>query len=137
MVVTRSSLKDLVYQVNGAAIEVHKNIGAGLLENVYYQCLKKELELRKINFSSELQIPLNYKGYELESKLRCDLLIENSLVVELKSVTEINPIFDAQLLTYMNLLKVPIGLLINFNVKNIFYEGQKTMVNEYYRMLED
>ena len=137
MIVTRSSLKDLVYQVNGAAIEVHKNIGAGLLENVYHQCLKKELELRKINFSSELLIPLNYKGYELESKLRCDLFIENSLVVELKSVTEINPIFEAQLLTYMNLLKAPIGLLINFNVKNIFYEGQKTMVNEYYRMLED
>jgi GxxExxY protein len=137
MIITRSSLKDLVYQVNGAAIEVHKNIGAGLLENVYHQCLKKELELRKINFSSELQIPLNYKGYELESKLRCDLLIENCLVVELKSVTEINPIFEAQLLTYMNLLKAPIGLLINFNVKNIFYEGQKTMVNEYYRMLED
>ncbi len=137
MVITRSSLKDLVYQVNGAAIEVHKNIGAGLLENVYHQCLKKELELRKINFSSELQIPLNYKGYELESKLRCDLLIENSLVVELKSVTEINSIFEAQLLTYMNLLKVPIGLLINFNVKNIYYEGQKTMVNEYYRTLED
>jgi GxxExxY protein len=137
MIITRSSLKDLVYQVNGAAIEVHKNIGAGLLENVYHQCLKKELELRKINFSSELQIPLNYKGYELESKLRCDLLIENCLVVELKSVTEINPIFEAQLLTYMNLLKAPMGLLINFNVKNIFYEGQKTMVNEYYRMLED
>jgi GxxExxY protein len=137
MIITRSSLKDLVYQVNGAAIEVHKNIGAGLLENVYHQCLKKELELRKINFSSDLQIPLNYKGYELESKLRCDLLIENCLVVELKSVTEINPIFEAQLLTYMNLLKAPIGLLINFNVKNIYYEGQKTMVNEYYRMLEE
>ncbi len=73
----------------------------------------------------------------MESKLRCDLLIENSLVVELKSVVEINPIFEAQLLTYMNLLKVPIGLLINFNVKNIFYEGQQTMVNEYYRMLDD
>jgi GxxExxY protein len=137
MIITRGTLKDLVYQVNGAAIEVHKSIGAGLLENVYHQCLKKELELRKINFSSELEIPLNYKGYELESKLRCDLLIENSLVVELKSVTEINPIFEAQLLPYMNLLKAPIGLLINFNVKNIYYEGQKTMVNEYYRMLED
>ena len=98
---------------------------------------KKELELRKINFTSELLIPLNYKGYELESKLRCDLLIENILVVELKSVTEINPIFEAQLLTYMNLLKAPIGLLINFNVKNIYYEGQKTMVNEYYRILEE
>jgi GxxExxY protein len=137
MILTRSYLTDLVYQVNGAAIEVHKRIGPGLLENVYHQCLKKELELRKINFTSELLIPLNYKGYELESKLRCDLLIENILVVELKSVTEINPIFEAQLLTYMNLLKAPIGLLINFNVKNIYYEGQKTMVNEYYRILEE
>ena len=137
MILTRSYLTDLVYQVNGAAIEVHKRIGPGLLENVYHQCLKKELELRKINFTSELLIPLNYKGYELESKLRCDLLIENILVVELKSVTEINPIFEAQLLTYMNLLKAPIGLLINFNMKNIYYEGQKTMVNEYYRILEE
>jgi GxxExxY protein len=68
---------------------------------------KKELELRKIKFYSELQIPLIYKGFELESKLRCDLLVENCLVVELKSVTEINPVFEAQLLTYMNLLKSP------------------------------
>ncbi|VXB25295.1 GxxExxY protein [Flavobacterium sp. 9R] len=129
MKITRTFLKELVYQVNGAAIEVHKILGPGLLENIYHQCIKKELELRKINYSSELQIPLTYKGFELESKLRCDLFIENSLVVELKSVAEINPIFDAQLLTYMNLLKAPMGLLINFGVKNIYYEGQKTMVN--------
>jgi GxxExxY protein len=137
MKITRSFLKDLVYQVNGAAIEVHKSLGPGLLENIYHQCLKKELELRKINYSSELHIPLTYKGFELESKLRCDLFIENSLVVELKSVVEISPIFDAQLLTYMNLLKAPMGLIINFGVKNIYYEGQKTMVNEYYRGLDD
>ena len=134
---TKSFLKDLVYQVNGAAIEVHKSIGPGLLEDVYHQCLKKELELRQINFSSELIIPLKYKGFELESKLRCDLFVENALVVELKSVNEVNPIFDAQLLTYMNLLNVPIGLLINFNVKNIFFEGQKTLVNKLYSQLKD
>lgn len=137
MTITRSCLKDLVYQVNGAAIEVHKSIGPGLLESVYHQCLKKELELRNINYSSELLVPLKYKGHELESKLRCDLFIENALVVELKSVNEINPIFEAQLLTYMNLLNAPIGLLINFNVKNIFYEGQKTLVNQLYSRLED
>lgn len=131
MKITRTFLKELVYQVNGAAIEVHKSLGPGLLENIYHQCIKKELELRKINYSSELQIPLTYKGFELESKLRCDLFIENSFVVELKSVAEINPIFDAQLLSYMSLLKAPMGLLINFGVKNIYYEGQKTMVNEY------
>lgn len=131
MKITRTFLKELVYQINGAAIEVHKSLGPGLLENIYHQCIKKELELRKINYSSELQIPLTYKGFELESKLRCDLFIENSFVVELKSVAEINPIFDAQLLSYMSLLKAPMGLLINFGVKNIYYEGQKTMVNEY------
>ena len=134
---TKRFLKDLVYQVNGAAIEVHKSIGPGLLEGVYHQCLKKELELRQINFSSELIIPLKYKGFELESKLRCDLFVENALVVELKSVNDVNPIFDAQLLTYMNLLNAPIGLLINFNVKNIFFEGQKTLVNKLYSQLED
>ena len=137
MIITKSYLKDLVYQVNGAAIEVHKSFGPGLLESVYHQCLKKELELRKINYSSEFLIPLNYKGHDLESKLRCDLFVENTLVVELKSVHEINPIYEAQLLTYMNLLRAPIGLLINFNVKNIFYEGQKTLVNDFYSRLEE
>ena len=109
MIATKSSLKELVYQVNGAAIEVHKQLGPGLLENVYHQCIKKELELKGINYSSELEIPLNYKGFKLESKLRCDLFIEETLVVELKSVIEMNTIFEAQLLTYMNLLKAPWG----------------------------
>ena len=85
----------------------------------------------------DILIPLNYKGQDLESKLRCDLFVENTLVVELKSVHEINPIYEAQLLTYMNLLRAPIGLFINFNVKNIFYEGQKTLVNDFYSRLEE
>lgn len=116
---------------------MYKSIGPELLECVYHQCLKKELELRKIMYSSELLVPLKYKGHELESKLRCDLFIENTLVVELKSVNEINPIFEAQLLTYMNLLNAPIGLLINFNVKNICFEGQKTLVTEFYRKRDE
>ena len=135
--VTKTQLKDLVYQVNGAAIEVHKRLGPGLLETVYHQCLIKELEIRSINFISECNIPINYKGFELESKLRCDILVENSLVVELKAVAQMNPIYEAQLLTYMNLLEKPIGLLINFNVKNIYYEGQQTYVNEIYNTLWD
>ena len=135
--VTKTQLKDLIYQVNGAAIEVHKRLGPGLLETVYHQCLIKELELRNINSISEYNIPINYKGFELESKLRCDILVEDILVVELKAVAEINPIYEAQLLTYMNLLQKPIGLLINFNVKNIYYEGQQTYVNEIYKTLWD
>ncbi len=135
--ISKKTIKDLIYQVNGAAIEVHKILGPGLLESVYHQCMMKELTLRKINFTSEQVVPIFYKGFDLETKLRCDLFVENILVVELKSVSDVPSIFEAQILTYMNLLKAPSGLLINFNVKNIFYEGQQTFVNEIYRTLEE
>lgn len=136
-VISKKGLKDLVFQVNGAAIEVHKTLGPGLLESVYQQCMQKELSLRKINFTSEQFVPIIYKGFDLETKLRCDLFVEKVLVVELKSVADVPSIFEAQILTYMNLLKSPIGLLINFNVKNIYYEGQQTFVNEFYRSLPE
>lgn len=137
MPLSKTYLKDLVYQVNGAAIEVHKYIGPGLLESVYHNCLVKELSIRGFNYQTELCIPINYKGLEVEANLRCDLLVENALVVELKSVESIKPIFEAQILTYMKLLELPMGLMINFNVMNIYKEGQKTYVNELYRNLED
>lgn len=134
---TKKYLTDLVYQVNGAAIEVHKNIGPGLLESVYHKCMMKELSLREINFQSELIIPIEYKGLELESDLRCDLFIEECLVLELKAVDKIIPIHIAKLMSYMKLLNTPIELMINFNVTNIYHEGQKTYINELYRWLED
>ena len=130
-------LKDLVYQVNGAALEGHKHIGPGLLESVYHKCMVKELAIRGINVQSEVTIPIEYKGLEFESEIRCDLFVEKSLVVELKAIDKILPIHEAQLLTYMKLLEVPMGLLINFNVTNIFKEGQKSYVNERYRYLEE
>ena len=132
---TQKYLDELTYQIIGSAIEVHKIVGRGLLESVYHQCLKEELNLRKINFISEMSIPLIYKNKELEANFRCDLLVENTIVVELKSVTEMHPFFEAQLLNYMKLLKAPKGILINFNCFNIFKDGQKTMVNEYYKNL--
>lgn len=134
---TQKLLNELTYEVIGSAIEVHKTIGKGLLENVYHQCLKEELFLRKINFTSETKIPLIYKSKNLEVDLRCDLYIENCLVVELKSVATINPIVEAQILTYMKLLKAPKGIIINFNCFNIFQEGQKTFVNEYFKDLPE
>jgi GxxExxY protein len=134
---TKTYLKDLIYQVNGSAIEVHKHIGPGLLESVYHKCLTKELSIRGINFETELVIPIHYKGISIEADLRCDLFIEKKLIVELKAVEKILPIHEAQLLTYMKLLEIPIGLIINFNVTNIYKEGQKTYVNELYRQLED
>ncbi|TKB99327.1 GxxExxY protein [Pedobacter cryotolerans] len=132
---TKSYLTDLIYKVNGTAIEVHKTLGPGLLESVYHKCMVHELILRKINFNTELLIPVNYKGLNLVVDLRCDLLVENALIVEFKSVDTVLPIHIAQLMTYMKLLKLPIGLMINFNCSHIFKEGQKTYVNELYEEL--
>lgn len=135
MNISKSSLKNLVYQVNGVAIEVHREIGPGLLESVYHACIIKELTIRNIYFESELNVPVAYKGLSIDTDLRCDLLIEEVLVVELKAIQSVLPIHEAQLLTYMRLLNAPIGLLINFNVTHIFKEGQKTYVNELFREL--
>ena len=90
---------------------------------------------RKINFQTEMKIPVNYKGKKLDIDFRCDLFVENCIVVELKAANETNAIFEAQLLTYMKLLKCPKGILINFNCFNIYKEGQKTFVNEYFSKL--
>ena len=133
---TQKYLDELTFNVIGAAIEVHKNMGSGLLESVYQQCMIEELTNRNINFVSEFNVPVVYKGKELDIEFRCDLFVENCLVVELKSVSEIKPIHDAQVFNYMNLLKVPKGIIINFNCFNIFREGQKTFVNEYFKKLE-
>ncbi|MFM2230744.1 MAG: hypothetical protein RL607_2002 [Bacteroidota bacterium] len=133
---TTKYLDDLTYQIIGSAIEVHKIMGRGLLESVYHKCLLEELNHRKINFQSELQIPVNYKGKILDIDFRCDLWVENAIVVEIKAVTDMTSAFEAQLLTYMKLLHCPKGILINFNCENIFYEGQKTFVNEYYKQLK-
>lgn len=132
---TQKYLDELTYEVVGSAIEVHKIMGRGLLESVYHQCLKEELIQRKINFLTELKVPLVYKTKELQADFRCDLYIENCLVVELKSILQLNPIVEAQLQTYMKLLKAPKGIIINFNCSNIFREGQKTFVNEYFKNL--
>jgi len=133
--ITQRYLDELTYIVVGAAIEVHKTMGRGLLESVYHQCLKEELWHRKINFLTEMKVPVLYKSKELEIDFRCDLFVEKCLVVELKSVQEMTNVFEAQLLTYMKLLKSPKGILINFNCNNIFKEGQKTYVNEYFNLL--
>ena len=102
-----------------AAIEVHKNLGPGLLESTYEQCLAHELQLKGIHFKSQLPLPVEYKGIQLDTGYRIDLLIEDSLIIELKSVEKILPIHEAQILTYIKLAKVKIGLLINFNVLKV------------------
>ncbi|MBT2562235.1 GxxExxY protein [Pedobacter sp. ISL-68] len=132
---SKDYLKTLIYKINGAAIEVHKALGPGLLESVYHKCLKHEMALRGINYKSEMLVPVYYKEILVETELWCDLFVENSIVVELKAVEKVLPIHEAQILTYMKLLEVPMGLIINFNCLNIYESGQKTYVNDLYRFL--
>jgi GxxExxY protein len=126
-------LDNLEYKVTAACIEVHKSLGPGLLESVYHKCLIQELRLEDINFVSEQIITISYKGLELDTELRADLIIEDCLILELKSVEAILPIHEAQLLTYMKLFQAPCGMLINFNCTNIVKYGKKPFVSEFYR----
>jgi GxxExxY protein len=134
---TKKFIDQVSYEIIGAAIEVHKQLGPGLLESVYHTCMKEEFKYREIPFKSEMTIPISYRNKNIEALLRCDLFVDQLVVVELKSVEKILPIHEAQLITYMKLLKVSKGIIINFNVTNIFKEGQKTFVNDYYRDLPD
>ena len=113
---------DLTNPVIGAAIEVHRDKGLGLVESIYEWCLTKELDLRNFRYTNQRVVQIRYKGFTREEPLRFDLLIENCLLLELKSVEHVLPIHKAQLLSYMKLLNVPVGLLINFN-EDLLKEG--------------
>ena len=110
-----TDLNVLTGKIIGAAIEVHRALGPGLLESAYQQCLARELEIQAIPFKYEWPLPLEYKGVRLRQGYRMDLLVEDSVIVEVKSITVIAPIHEAQLLTYMRLRGVRLGLLLNFN----------------------
>ena len=130
MQTSQKYLSELTFKVIGCAIEVHRNIGPGLLESVYEKCFLRELVLRGIQYKNQLRIPLEYKGIYLDAELRCDVLIEDILLVEIKAIEGFLPVHEAVLLTYMRLLEKPKGILINFHCLNIFKEGQKTLVTE-------
>jgi GxxExxY protein len=115
-------------QVIGCAIEVHRNLGAGLLESVYRKCLEHEFGLCGLRYETEKPVAVTYKGLELDSaNLRVDLIVEDRLVVELKAVEKLSPVHEAQLLTYMKLSRCKVGLLINFECRSI-KDGLKRFV---------
>ena len=134
---TKKTIDDLSYQIIGCAIEVHKELGPGLLESVYEKCLIYELKSKGFEVHTQQNIPIHYKSIVLDGELRFDLLVENSIVVELKAVDSLLPIHEAILLTYMKMLEKPKGILLNFCSTNIFNKGQKTFVNEFFRNLPD
>jgi GxxExxY protein len=109
-------LNSLTHEIIGAAIDVHRHLGPGLLESAYRECLCHELSLRSIDFRRELALPLQYKGVKLDCGYRVDVLVENLVIVELKAIQALAPVHEAQLLTYLRLGGWKGGLLINFNV---------------------
>jgi GxxExxY protein len=108
--------KELTDKIIGAAIEVHKVLGPGLLESAYQVCLEHESKLRNISFEHFVDLPLNYKGLDLDAGYVIDLVYDKRVIVELKAVERVIPVHEAQLLTYMKLTGIRVGLLINFNV---------------------
>lgn len=133
---TKKHIDNLTYSIIGCAIEVHKELGPGLLESIYESCFIEELIRKQLSYQSQVYVPLVYKGKALGAGLRLDVLVEDKVIVELKAIDSIHPVHLAQLLTYMKLLEKPKGVVINFNCTNIYKEGQKTMVNEWYSFLE-
>ena len=113
----------LTEQIIGSAIEVHKLIGPGLLESVYEECLCYELYLRRLEFQRQVTVPVVYKGVKLDCGYRLDLIVENSVILELKCVDRVLPIHEAQLITYLKLLDKPVGFIINFNVSALKQGG--------------
>jgi len=132
---TKKEITQLSYDITGLAIKVHRELGPGLLESVYEQCLIYELESNGYAVKQQLVVNIVYDDLEFESNLKVDLLVEDAIVVELKAVENILPIHEAQLLTYMKLLHKPQGLLINFNTTNLV-KSMKPFVNEYFSRLE-
>jgi GxxExxY protein len=121
-------LNEISGKVIGGAIEVHRELGPGLLESAYETCLRYELQRRGLRVEQQVAQPVFYKGLQLECGYRLDLLVENQVIVELKAVEAILPIHTAQLLTYLKLRQLRIGLLINFNVP-VLKNGIKRIIN--------
>ncbi len=132
MVVNPADFSALTGTILNAAIEVHRTMGPGLLESPYLPAMKYELAARGLRFSTQREIPLMYKGVPLNLAFRIDFLVEDTVIVELKSQTAILPVHQAQLLTYLRIANVPVGLLINFNVPRLM-DGVKRVVNPRHR----
>ena len=123
-----TDINQLTGEVINAAIEVHKTLGPGLLESIYEECLCHEVGLRKIPYERQKELPIEYKGIKLNANFRLDVLVNKQLILEIKSCDTLLPIHEAQLLTYLKLTGLKIGLLINFNVP-MLKDGVKRIAN--------
>jgi GxxExxY protein len=136
MKMTKKEVTQLSYDITGLAIKVHKILGPGLLESVYEKCLYYELQKNGYDVRQQVIVPVIYGDIIIDTELRLDLLVNDTVVIEIKAVETVHPVYEAQLLTYMKLLKKPQGLLINFFTDNIT-KSMKPFVNEFFKMLPD
>ena len=121
------SENDITYQIRGAVFDVYNTLGPGLLESVYEEALCFELEQRGLHVARQVEVPINYKGHKLKNDLKLDVLVEDQIIIELKSVEEIRPVFFKQLKTYLKLMNKRLGLLVNF--------GENDMKNGIHRVV--
>lgn len=133
---TKKEVTQLSYDIVGCAIAVHKALGPGLLESVYEKCLKEELEFHGFKVETQQKVRLEYRSVQIETELRLDLLVNDTIIVEIKSIENLLPVHEAQLLTYMSLLEKPQGLLINFYTDNIT-KSVKPLVNQLFKNLNE
>jgi GxxExxY protein len=132
--ITRKLVNDIAYEAVGCAIEVHRQLGPGLLESIYEECFCEELTSKSMKFGRQVRIPVLYRNRELEIDLRLDVVVEDLIICELKAVESLLPVHHAQVLSYMKLTERPKGLLINFHTDNIA-KSYKAFVNEYFAAL--
>jgi GxxExxY protein len=133
---TKKEVTQLSYEVVGIAIKIHKALGPGLLESVYERCMIYELEKQGYQVKSQIPIKIKYEEIEINSELKIDILVNDIIIVELKTVEKVLPVYEAQLMTYMKLLQKPQGLLINFYTDNIT-GSMIPVVNEFFKKLPD
>ncbi|WP_317898668.1 GxxExxY protein [Aurantibacillus circumpalustris] len=135
--ITQKYINEISYQIVGGAIEVHKQLGPGLLESVYHSCLVDELNEIGLKVQSQIHVPVHYKGKNLGGMLKLDLLINSLIVVELKAVEARIPLYKAQLLSYLKLSQMPKGLLINFHYENITKQLVPLVTEEFSKLPKD
>jgi len=132
--ITQKAINDLAHKIVGCAIEVHRNLGPGLLESVYEMCFRDELSESGLIVQSQIYIPIKYKGKDLGGTLKLDLLINNLIIVEIKAVDTMIPLYKAQLLSYLKLTGKPKGLLINFHSENIVEQMIPLVTDEFSKL---
>ncbi len=132
--ITKTLVQNIAYDVMACAIEVHKYLGPGLLESIYRACLVHELRLQQLSVKEQVEVPIIYKGVQTKDPLRLDILVNDLIIIEVKSVETLLPIHHAQTITYLKLSQKPKALLINFNSVNLV-QGSKPFVDEVFAAL--